>query len=301
MRLPDDTLAVVCSHFWRQPRFVFLMLMACKGLRRHLTDDWWREFWRMNQEWNVGLGQRKLWLLDTNQWTVGQYPTLLRLTYGLRCECCGCRWHHKVRFGLKKRVCLLCMQDNHISSRVLMVRYGLHVGDLLVEWHRFVRYVPLTHYRSVKALSEYSRDPLDVSELGGRHLLFIWRPDLEAVVDLAGAKAEHEARMRACRLVQGVVRRLWVGLRRRRYFLEELYVNEMRRPAPRMPLVLPRGREETVLMHRRVPVPVLAYGEFTLKTAVEFLGRLPRTLMMFDDVTQVFRPEADGDDSALCG
>lgn len=302
MRLPDDVLALVCSHFWKKPRFVFLVMMACKGLRRHLTDRWWRQFWRANQTYNVSLLHPRHWLLQSNQWTVRQYPALLRLAYGLRCECCGGRWHHKVQFAMKKRVCRLCMQEKHISSRVLMAKYGLHAGALLVRWHRFVRYVPLQSYRSASALLQFTRDPTDLEVLGlaEKQLLFIWRSDLEAVVDLPAAKVEHEARVGACRLLQSTVRRLWISLRRRRYFLEEVYVNEARRPSSRVPLVLPRSRVETILMHRLASVPVLSYCEFTLKTAVEFLGRLPPALMAHNDLTRVFRPEADPGDLALC-
>lgn len=300
MRLPDDMLALVCSHFWKQPRFVFLVMMACKGLRRHLTDRWWSQFWRLNQVYNLSLLHPKHWLVQPNTWTVRQYPAVLRLAYGLRCECCGARWHHKVRFPMKKRVCLLCMQDNHISSRVLMERYGLHAGALLTEWHRFVRYEPLASYRSVNALLEFTRDPVDMEVLSGhdKSLLFIWRPDLEAVVDLGAARAAHLSRIEACRVLQGAAKRLWISLRRRRYLLEEALVNEARRLPRRVPPVLPRGREETLLMHRRVSVPVLSYGEFTLKTAVEFLGRVPRGLMAFTDVTRIF--EVDRGDLALC-
>ena len=212
--LPAEIMALACLQLHSSPRHVFLMLKACKGLRRHLTSEWWERFWKAH----APLIRWKLHHLMLNEFSMqnlrpAQYSHVLRLVYGLRCECCGHRWHHTIVPLVQKRVCMMCMRERFISNRVLYYRYGLEVWrDLIEPYGHLIAYVPMTEYRYAnQVLRMYTADPIDLEAFHGgacprQNLTFLWRDDVEALFDLEACALAQKERLRAVNVLKAALR-----------------------------------------------------------------------------------------------
>lgn len=217
--LPLEMLAMVCQHLHSSPRHVFLVVKAAKGLRALMTAEWWKRFWMTH----MSVSNRRYRHYFLRDFTAAplrpaQMSHVLRIVYGLRCECCGARWRHRIMDLLKLRICQTCVHDRFVSNRVLYYRFGLNAADILIEHGHLVTYTPL---RACKVndgdLRRMTRDPIDfgVFQRTKHHeLMFLWRDDVAKLYDLeacaidqrrrVGAIDALKARFRAAR-----VRRVW--------------------------------------------------------------------------------------------
>lgn len=211
-----DVLTMVCMHFQKSPRHIFLMMKACKGLRANLDAQWWARFWAIHQACTTY--KRHHYLSESMHGTLRpqQYAHILRLVYGLRCERCSARWHHRVIPLLKLRLCPLCLKDNLISNHVLWHRYGLRACDVIEAHGHLVTYFPLTHYkRREQMLRDLTNDPIDTAPFEHaktREMMFLWRPDLASLYDLPALQAEQRRRIEKTNRLKACIRRLHIHL-----------------------------------------------------------------------------------------
>ena len=210
------------------PRHIFIVLKASKGLRKYLTDDWWKTFWERHRLFltNKHEGRSipyRFWYLRPNAFSSlrpAQYSHILRLCYGLRCEVCHCRFHHHVNQHLKKRICTQCKQDNFISNRVLYFRYGLNASEIVSEFGHLLCYTGLHSYSRTNELFEMSRQEIDMEVLHNatknskhtRSLMFFWKPDLERIFDLERERKRQITRVNAAKLLSARVRAFHVTI-----------------------------------------------------------------------------------------
>lgn len=207
-----DALSLVCTHFHSSPRFVFLMMMACKGLHQCLNDEWWHRFWKLHQAHTTVPRHHYLSESLHGRLRPAQYAHVLRLVYSLRCQKCGARWHHRVIPLLKMRLCPLCLRDNLVSNRVLLFRYGLRACDVVDTHAHVITYFPLVHYRRrERVLRDLTQDPIDTASFDDartQELMFFWKPDLAIVYDLDDCQARQRARLGAANRLKAAMRRL---------------------------------------------------------------------------------------------
>ncbi len=223
--IPVEVLAVVCTYFQKTPRHIFLTMKACKGLRAHLTSEWWQQFWAVHK---ATVLDRKLQLRHhyLNEVVHGpnvrpsQFAHILRLVYSLRCERCGARWNHRIVNHLRLRLCDSCLRDNVVSSRVLYYRYGLSVAEVIDEHSHLITYFPVSMYhRRDASFRELSADPIDLEGFGSdgltrQELMFLWRPDVARLYDLDALYALQQRRLAAADRLKACMRRrrVWAAI-----------------------------------------------------------------------------------------
>ena len=213
-----DMLSEACMHLQTSPRHVFLMMQVCRGLRANLHAQWWQRFWTWHQSSLRHIRHHYLNEGIHGTLRAPQYTHIFRLVYGLRCERCHARWHHRVIPLLNMRLCPLCVRDNLVSNRVLLFRYGLRACDVLEAHAHLITYFPLTAYRRrERALRDLTQDPIDLQDAFSRssrtqQFMFLWRPDLEALYDLDACAAEQRRRLDATNRLKAAMRRLNVHL-----------------------------------------------------------------------------------------
>lgn len=221
-----EVLATVCTYFQRTPRHIFLLMKACKGLREHLTAEWWQRFWTIHKA-TILDPQRHMRHHYLNEIVHGpnlrpaQFAHILRLVYSLRCERCNARWNHHVVCHLRLRLCETCLRDNVVSNRVLYYRYGLNVAEIIDEHAHLVTYFPVkTYHRRDAAFRELSSDPVDIAGFGvdgglKQELMFLWRPDVARLYDLDALYQLQLRRLDGINRIKACMkrRRVWSAIR----------------------------------------------------------------------------------------
>ena len=217
--LPLEMLAMVCQHLHGSPRHVFLVVKAAKGLRALMTAEWWKRFWTAH----MAVSNRRYRHYFLRDFTAAplrpeQMSHVLRVVYGLRCECCGARWRHSVMDLMKLRICQMCVHDRFVSNRVLYYRFGLNVADVLIEHGHLITYTSLHAYRvNDNGLRRMTRDPLDfdIFQRTKHHeFIFLWLDDVARLYDLEACAREQRRRIAAvdalkARFRAAHVRRVW--------------------------------------------------------------------------------------------
>jgi len=230
-RLPVEAWANVGLHLQCNPRKVFMLVCAVRGLDWWLDTEWWIKYWLKHQEYLRHKGWTPHWFLRYRAWRhlrPEQYRPLLRLVYSLRCEFCGCRYHHAINHHLMVRICTTCSQDRHVSNTALYVRYGISTAELLAKWAPFVSYRPVRVYRTVIDLITYTRDPIDLDACNSR-MVFFWRSDVNRLFDLSSCEAKQAAKVSHINLLKACLKRRFIQSLPRRYMLERAFRNEIKR------------------------------------------------------------------------
>lgn len=309
--LPLEMLAMVCQYLHRSPRHVFLVVKAAKGLRAFMTAAWWERFWAMHKT-TISAGYRHYFLREFTIVSLrpAQMSHVLRVVYGLRCECCGARWRHRIVELMKLRMCELCVRDRFISNRVLYYRFGLNVADVLIKHGHLITYSPLRQYKRGDAeFKRLTRDLIDVNGFHGglvKHqtLMFLWRDDVAKLYDLEACAREQCARLGAVNLLKANFRaanvlRAWDKSPRyalgmflasntedERVLLDPSWVvggptrqcHVFRKEAepPKDTATLRLFQRKWDMMRANVARPFLGFGEVVAKTWLEkFGGRVP--------------------------
>jgi len=288
-RLSPDNWALVCSFLHREPRKIFMLLCAVKGLQ--FNDAWWATYWERHRAFNSTRKHRAHFYLGYEPVRPGQCKTLLRLVYGMFCSRCGCRFRHTIFERFRMRVCAECLRDNHISNVVLWFEYGLPLEAIAAEFRHYVRHHPLQAYKCPNEILCLTRNPLDIEFKGVRKMVFFWKPDLERLFDFEALRAAQVLRVSALNVLKAAFKRVFVAKARGRYFLEQLHTNEVKRIVKPMcpPKIMygtnwslasyadPRAACPTptlnlsLALRAQVPLPVLADDEYTTKTALSKL------------------------------
>ena len=120
------------------------------------------------------------------------------------------------------------MQDRFVSNAVLYVRYGISTAKLLEQWGPFISYRPVGVYRTVRELTPYTRDPIDMQACNSKRVFF-WRPDIDCLFNLPRCEAEQITKLSSINRLKGCLKRLFVQRLSRRYMIEHAFLNEMRR------------------------------------------------------------------------
>jgi len=293
-KLPAEAWAAVALHLASNPRKVFMLVCAVRGLDWWLGTEWWSKYWAKHQEYIRHRGWTPHWFLRYRAWRhlrPVQYRPLLRLVYSLRCDFCGCRFHHGINHHLMVRICTTCSQDRFVSNAVLYVRYGISTAKLLEEWGAFVSYRPVGTYRTVRELKPYTRDAIDLEACNNKRVFF-WRPDVDRLYDLSRCEAEQAAKLLQINRLKACLKRLFIRILPPRYMVEHAFRNEMRRS--KEPLLLctwfvggpfslgwrtipNRGDPSHIrsafdkLIENYYSMPLLARDEYVLKTALRRL------------------------------
>ena len=244
-----ETWANVCLQLDSNPRKVLMTICAIRGLSWWLDDAWWATFLKRVQTNLQRRGWEPHWFMRAAAFPNIRPPQcrqLIRLVYGMFCEMCGCRFHHRIHNGLMKRLCTECRHDNYVSNTVLYFEYGLSMEDILNPYFHFVRSSRLCEYIKASDYHTYTRHPLDVGGLPKKQLVFFWKPDLARLFDLSALAIAQRRRVAA---VDSIKARLRMAYARNavmrppghkgghgsgpvqwpRYYLETLHSNEVKR------------------------------------------------------------------------
>ena len=285
----------ICIYLHKTPRKVFMLLCAVKDLDYWLNDDWWEAYWNLHQQYNISRSVYQHWYLRTD--VLGMlrppmYKPILRLVYGLFCNCCGRRYNHQIIHQMKMRICAECRQEQYISNAVLYFEYGISFSDLIDRWQLFLRYLPVHDYRPSE-IATLSRNAIDVMPSCTREVVFFWLPDLKSLFDMPALRVQQTERVAKINLLKAVFKRAYASKLLPRHKVEALHANELKRiKKPLLPATwfvgglqklgwrctrntenasIPvvntwRRLKVTLRMHR--PVPILGKMEFVLKTAI---------------------------------
>jgi hypothetical protein len=215
--LPMEMLVHICRFLHGSPRHVFLVMKAAKGLRALLDSEWWSAFWVLHRR-IVGVKFRRYFPRDftLSVFRPTQYSHILRIIYGLRCECCGGRWGHRIIGLMKLRMCGSCMHDRFISNRVLYSRYFLNVVDILMENAHIVNYLPLKDYRRTDSdFKRMTRNELDLDAFSEDTrkkvpFLFVWFDDVCKLHDMESLAVAQRGRVAGLNVIKAAMRRLRV-------------------------------------------------------------------------------------------
>ena len=162
-----------------------------------------------------------------NSWRAMGVPEQLQLDFGRYARKVLCLWHigccgmcgtrqgkQRAIWTLNMRVCRGCWFENIVSHRTLLQEYGVSLlkplepdGQPLFQLIRnrvfYIRnFMPSAgREKYTQALADFPDGQACVP------LWLLWRPHLERIVDLAGRRAEYQAKREACARLTSVFRR----------------------------------------------------------------------------------------------
>jgi len=287
-----------CLDLDSNPRHVFMMICAVKGLGEIMSDSWWEAYWRRHQAKLAMKRHCPHWYLRTDSLGIlrhALYRPLLTLVYAKHCSLCGCRYRHSINHQLKIRICNTCGQDSLLSNAALYFEYGIEFTEIVAKYEPFVKFFPMHDYKPSE-IATLSRNPIDVMPCVTRQMVFFWRPDVAAIYDLPVMRAAQIDKISKLNVLKAALKRRYAQAQRRRHVVEILHTNELRRiKNPLMPARWCvggaqklawrcRSRRESAslaqIAQRRAlqaklrmlhPVPLLAKNEYVMKTAIQKL------------------------------
>ena len=226
-RVPLEVWTSVALLLADKPRKVFMLLCAIKGLK--LDDEWWEALYKRTKPYQRN-GKMLLDFVKVYELRRScQFKVVFRLVYGMFCNHCGCRYHHKIFDPYNMRLCNLCLRENHVSNVVLWKDYGLGLEEIGLHYKELVRYMALTHYTKEKELTKFTRDPRDYAARKTSKMIFFWKPDLCRFIDLDARAVEHRRKLDAVSVLKNVFKRTYATSVGKRYFVETLHENELKR------------------------------------------------------------------------
>lgn len=225
--LPLDSWGNIVVNLYDNPRKVFMLLCAVKGLQ--LDDAWWKKFWERHRLYNEARHWRPHFYLNYDIRNPALCKVVLRLVYGMFCSKCGCRYHHRIFHPYRMRLCQECVQDHHISNVVLWHEYGVSLEEIARDMRYLVRHTRMQIYKRPKEMTHITRHPLDLKFTPGQKLAFFWLPDLRRLIDLDTRREIQKTRLAAVSHLKAVIKRCFAQHQPRRYFVEYLHLNEMNR------------------------------------------------------------------------
>ena len=299
-----------CLDLDSNPRHVLMMVCTVKGLSEALGDSWWEAYWRRHQAKLAMKRHCPHWYLRTDALGIlrrALYRPLLTLVYAKHCSVCGNRYRHSINHQLKIRICRTCGQDSLVSNAALYFEYGIEMTEIVAKYERFVKFFPMHDYKPSE-IATLSRNPIDVVPCVTRQMVFFWRPDIASIYDLPRMRAAQIDKIARLNVIKAAIKRRYAQAHRLRHLVEILHVNELRRiKHPLMPARwcvggaqklawrFHRNRESPSLAQiaqRRMlqarlrmlyPVPLMAYNEYVLKTAIQKLTWKKCQTMTWDD------------------
>ena len=222
--LSMDLWGQIVLHFFDNPRKVFMLLCAVKGLQ--LNDEWWEKLYHRHKAYNYARNYRPHVYLTYTPDRPELCKVVLKLVYGMFCTLCGCRFHHTLFEQYRMRICCECTRDNHMSNYVLWHTYGIGLEEIY-EYRMFIRHLPLCYYKKPKQMLHLTRSPLDLEFERERKFIFFWKPDLERFFDFDERRAQHRGRILASDIIKAAIKRLWVQTIPPRYYVERIHNNEV--------------------------------------------------------------------------
>ena len=280
-KLSVDVWGQISSHLIENPRRVFMILCTIKGLK--FTHEWWAMYWERHKMYIERMNRRPHWFIKLVPRRPGTHKALLKLVYGLFCQSCGCRYHHTIFVPFNMRLCCECVRERHISNVVLWKDYGIKLQDI-VEFRHFVRFHSLQNYLCPKQILHLSHDPRDVGYTGKRYMIFFWKPDLEKFFPLADMRRAQLQRLSSLNIIKAAFKRAFAQKQKRRYLVEYLHSNEVKRHSISHDGILWGGSSQTncvrycptfqmeAFFRSKGVLKILADHEFTLKTAASRLS-----------------------------
>lgn len=275
-RVPVEVWNTVALLLADSPRKVFMLLCSIKGLR--LDDEWWEALYKRIKPYKhkgrMMFNFVKLYELRRPC----QYKVVLRLVYGMFCNQCGCRYHHRVFDPYNLRLCNLCLRENHVSNVVLWKDYGIGLEEIGLHYRHFVRYMALTSYSKESELVKFTRDPRDYAARKISKLAFFWMPDLRLFIDFEARAFEHRRALDAVGTLKTVFKRAYVASVGKRYFLETLHENELSRmmcPTTSMPFTVGTNCCMSHLLKSKKSYPMADPPDFNVHLAFQRQPAMP--------------------------
>jgi hypothetical protein len=271
-KLSTDVWGQISSHLIENPRRVFMILCTIKGLK--FTHEWWAFYWERHKLYLQRKNHSPHWFIKLVPRRPGVHKVILKLVYGLFCESCGCRYHHRIFVPFNMRLCCECKRDRHISNVVLWKDYGIKLQDI-VPYRHFVRFHSFQRYLCPKQILHLSHDPRDVGYFGTRFMIFFWKSDLEKFFPLAEMQRAQLLRVSSLNIIKAAFKRAFAQKQKRRYLVEYLHSNEVARLGISVHSICwdKRSLADYLRYFEIKGVPkLLADHEFTLKTAASRLS-----------------------------
>jgi len=309
MQLSVEVWSHICIELDAAPRKVFMLMSTIKHLHAFISgnEQWWKGYWARHQKYLSRGEWRRHWYLRTDAIGILRpllFEHVLRLVYSTNCSMCGCRYRHSINHHVKLRICKSCKQDSFVSNAVLFYEYGIPCKDVIDNWEPFVKFLPMHEYKPSEVYT-MSRNPIDTNPTVTRDMLFFWKPDIAGLYNLPALRIEQASRVRKVNTLKAAIKRRFAQAQKPRYRAETLYNNEIvrvKKPLlppkwcvggpqslawrchsshenPTMAMVAQRRTFKAKLMMYH-PVPILAPGEYVLKTAVQKLKLNAETVLL---------------------
>lgn len=223
--IPPEVIGMTAMHLVDNPRKI--LMLSC--VSKHITFDekFWSDVWLKHRIYWKKTKKRPHFYLDYEP-TSDKCKTVLKLVYGMFCSMCGCRFHHSVFETYRKRICVNCLRDNHISNNVLYFRYGINLSEI-IPCRFFVRFISLKEYLNPDQIVRLSSDELDINFTGKQRLIFFWKPDLLRFFNLEERATCFKNKMNAINLIKACFKRRFLQTIKPRHLVEYAISNEVRR------------------------------------------------------------------------
>lgn len=137
--ISSDTWLVVCSNLYFSPSCVLKLMKTSKTIWLALQDNpaWWQTFFNRVVLYQSILTRSNCLtvLRELGDRNKKNKRVVIHLVFSTECSGCGARYGHSIFKPLMKRMCQTCIHDSLISNRVLLLKYGIHFSDIVLEYN----------------------------------------------------------------------------------------------------------------------------------------------------------------------
>lgn len=225
LSIPPEVIGMTGMYLVDNPRKI--LMLCCVSKQITFDEKFWNAVWLKHRLYWKQLKRRPHFYLDYEP-TPDKCKTILKLVYGMFCSVCGCRFHHSVFETYRKRICINCLRDNHVSNNVLYFKYGIELSEI-IPFRFFIRFISIKEYLNSDQVTRFSANELDVNFTGKKRLIFFWKPDLRKFFDLEMRATVFQNKMKSINLIKACFKRRYLQSIKPRHLVEYAINNETKR------------------------------------------------------------------------